>query len=68
VDEELTLTGSEHLHDFPTETGIRPQGGAQGGAVGAPITVAELAQLVKTCEQLPEHVRAAVLALLGTAG
>jgi hypothetical protein len=59
----MTPTGSEHPHDSPRETGIRPQ----GGAVGAPITVADLARLVEACEELPDHVRAALLALIGTA-
>ena len=64
----MTPTGFEPPLDSPRETGIRPQGGAPGGAVGAPITVADLARLVEACEELPDHIRAAVLALIGTAG
>jgi hypothetical protein len=64
----MTPTGSEHPSDSTGKTGLEPQGGAPGGAVGAPISVAELARLVEACEQLPEHIRAAVLALLGATG
>jgi hypothetical protein len=61
---EVTPTGSAQPPDFPEKTGTRPQRGAESGAVGAPVDAAELARLVASSKQLPEHIRAAILALI----
>jgi hypothetical protein len=64
---EVTPTGSEHPRDFLGKTASCAPGGAPGGAVGAPVNPAELIRLVASCDQLPEHLRAAVVALIQTA-
>jgi hypothetical protein len=56
--------GLEQPRDFPRETAKVAPGGAPGGAVPAD---ADLARIIIAWPDLPAHVRAAVLALIGTA-
>jgi len=40
--------------------------GEPGNSTGPPVSVKQLRELVDCCDDLPEHIRAAVLALLET--
>jgi len=56
--------GREQPPDFPRETTSEPAGGAQSGAV---VTGdADLTRIIDAWPALPPHIKAAILALIGT--
>jgi integrase len=63
-DKNMTPTGSELPPDSTGKTANRPRGGAPGGAVPAD---PDLCAIIRAWSALPPHIRAAVLALVGTA-
>ncbi len=62
----MTLSGVEHPSKQLGNHQIRPTGGAESGAPAAPTLDPELARIVAAWPDLPDPIRRAVLALVGT--
>ena len=65
----MTLSGAEHPEKVPGKPHIRPTGGAESGAPAALALDPDLSRVVAAWPTLPDHIRAAIRALVGiTAG